>query len=119
MHEISFAQNVLDEILKEAEEHKAKRVNRVEIEMGDLALITPEELKSALEMIVNGTIAEGMEVEIKKIPVRVRCDKGHENEIKVERDHHHMMPELKCPECREAVKVLEGRECILKKIIAE
>jgi len=119
VHELSFAQSVLDSILEEAEKHNAKNVKSVEIEMGDLALITAKELESALEMIVDGTIADGMEVEIKKIPVRVRCDKGHENEIKVERDHHHMMPALKCPECGGSVKVLQGQECILKKIIAE
>ncbi|MBU4407051.1 MAG: hydrogenase maturation nickel metallochaperone HypA [Candidatus Altiarchaeota archaeon] len=119
MHELSFAQSVLDSILEEAEKNSAKRVKSVEIEMGDLALVTAKELESALKMIVDGTIAEGMEIKIEKIPVRVRCDKGHENEIEVDRDHHHMMPALKCPGCGGSVKVLQGNECILKKIIAE
>ncbi len=119
MHELSFAQGVLDSILEEAEKNSAKRVKSIEIEMGDLALVTAKELESALKMIINGTIAEGMEISIERIPTRVRCEKGHENEIKVERDHHHMMPELKCPECGGSVKVLQGNECILKKIIAE
>ncbi|MBU4341973.1 MAG: hydrogenase maturation nickel metallochaperone HypA, partial [Candidatus Altiarchaeota archaeon] len=40
MHELSFAQSVLDSILEEAEKNSAKRVKSVEIEMGDLALVT-------------------------------------------------------------------------------
>jgi len=119
MHELSFAQSVLDEILKEAEKHNAKKIKKIEIDMGDLATITARELESALEVIIKDTIAEGMEIEITKIQVRVKCSNNHENEIEVKRDHHHVMPELKCPECGAGVKVIQGRECILQRILAE
>jgi len=73
VHELSYAQALLDEVLKLAEENEAKRVTKIRLRIGELLLINPEQLKFCFKAISSGTIAENAEIEIEFIKPEIVC----------------------------------------------
>jgi hydrogenase nickel incorporation protein HypA/HybF len=70
MHELSIA----DAIVAIAEEHAAgRRVAKVEVKIGHLRQVVPSALQLAFELVAEGTLVEGAELEVEDIPVRVAC----------------------------------------------
>lgn len=75
MHEMSLTRNVLDVVLDEANAAGATRVQAVRVTIGDLRDIVEELFEGLFSHLARGTIAEGAELEIVRIPVTVRCRK--------------------------------------------
>jgi hydrogenase nickel incorporation protein HypA/HybF len=120
MHEFSIAVDVMDNAIEEAKKHNATRIKEISLEIGRLALINPEQMKFALETLSTETIAEGVMIELEILPLRVECAEKHVNELDLEgEDLYSIVSKLRCPECQGKVEVLGGRECILKRIVAE
>lgn len=59
MHELSFAQQVLECVEHEAAVWPGSRVTRVRMRSGALLALEPASLRFALECISAGTVAEG------------------------------------------------------------
>src|SRR5947208_16263808 len=70
MHELSVASAVLGIVERHAD---GRRVARVELKVGHLRQVVPSALELAFELVAHGTLAEGAELEIEKVPVRVAC----------------------------------------------
>jgi hydrogenase nickel incorporation protein HypA/HybF len=120
MHEFSVASGIMDSVLEEAEKHGAKKVTKIVLEIGQLSMISVEQLVFALEILSEGTLAEGAEVDCRVLPLKIECDKKHVSEIMPEkRDVYSLTKKLKCPVCGDAAKPLGGRECMIKEITAE
>lgn len=75
MHEMSLTRNVLDIVLNEANAAGATRVQAVRITIGELRDIVEELFEGLFAHLARGTIAEGAELEIVRVPVTVRCRK--------------------------------------------
>ena len=70
MHELALA----DAIVAIAAEHAhGRRVARVEVEVGALRQVVPDALAFSLELVASGTAAEGAELVLEEVPVRVEC----------------------------------------------
>lgn len=69
MHEMSFAEEVLDVVLREAAAYPGARVSRVRVRVGSLLAIEPASLRFSLEAISLDTPAAGACVEIIEQPV--------------------------------------------------
>jgi hydrogenase nickel incorporation protein HypA/HybF len=70
MHELALARAVVAIV----EEHAAgRRVARVELEVGRLRQVVPDALAFSFELVARGTAAEGAELAIEEVPVRVEC----------------------------------------------
>lgn len=119
MHELSLAASIIESAVGAAKNNNASKVKKIYLDVGGLLMVNPEQLRFGLEVLSKDTIAEGMEVDIKKIPVKVKCASGHVSTLDPEINPLHNAPLLRCPECKAKVEVLGGRELILKKIIAE
>ena len=127
MHEFSVATDIIENAIEEAKKHNATRIKEITLEIGKLAMINPDQMKFALELLSGETIAEGADIILKVLPLRVKCAKKHINEIDeldIERDDlyarlYTIANELRCPECNGKVKIIGGRECTLKRIVAE
>jgi hydrogenase nickel incorporation protein HypA/HybF len=82
MHELSIA----EAIVAIAEEHaRGRPVAKVEVKIGHLRQVVPSALSFAFELVVEGTILEGAELEIEEVPARIACrrctTKGHVTEF--------------------------------------
>lgn len=120
MHEFSIAEDILNAVLDEVKKSKASRIKKIHIEVGELMMANLEQLEFALKSLSSGTIAEGMETDLKTVPGKFKCDNNHVNEIGIGgEDLFLALASLRCPECGSPLRVLSGRECVLKRIVAE
>ena len=77
MHELSIAQEIIENTIKSAQEHNTKKVESITLEVGKLLMLNPDQLKFGLEMLSKDTIAEDMKIEIKFIPAKIKCKNNH------------------------------------------
>lgn len=122
MHEMMFAQKIIDE----AERAGAKRAAKVEI--GELCEITASELREGLQRLSSGVLdpsqiigkgvllnsgaGSGIEFEVKEVLSNIKCSCGYEGRAEVfERGHGYCL--FRCAKCKKSgkeVEVLEGGE---------
>lgn len=104
MHELAIADAVLQLVLREAGPF---RVERVGMRIGQLRQVVPASLRFGFELCAGGTNADGAQLEITEVAVRVTCAHcGAESEPSA-------FP-LQCSQCggRE-VRVLRGSEMLV------
>jgi hydrogenase nickel incorporation protein HypA/HybF len=101
MHELSLAEAIVGICCEHA---RGRSVVKVELRVGRLRQVAPDALAFAFQLIAEGTPAEGAELEIEDVPVRVSCAScGVESEIAA-------FP-LACAACgRHGVDVVAGEE---------
>ena len=119
MHEFSVTSQIVENIIKEAERHKAKKVVQVNLAIGKLTFLGIEQVRFAYKLLVKGTIAEKSKLIIKEKDGMVKCGKcGYEGDFKYENDpiYHVPTPTLKCPKCENIVDIVEGKECTIESI---
>jgi hydrogenase nickel incorporation protein HypA/HybF len=120
MHDVTAAQRIASTVLQAAREQGAERVERVEIALGAMTMIDREQLEFWLEQVFRGTVAEGAEVQIEQLSLRVRCGEcGYEGAVEVPEDPiYHLMPYVpECPECSsDELEVLGGDACVVQSI---
>ena len=119
MHEFSMTSQIVKAVLEEAEKRGAKKVLEVHLIIGKFTLLGAEQVRSSYKMLIKDTIMEGSKLFIKHKGGRVRCDKcGYEGPIKFKDDpiYHISYPTLSCPKCNSPARIIEGRECLIKKV---
>ncbi len=106
---MSFAQTIVENVLRLAEEKKAKKVRGVVIELGELLLINPEQLEFCFQVASHGTIAEGAELELKftkPVIECLMCGKKYSEPIAI------------C-ECGGIIKVEGGKDMLIRRVEME
>ena len=73
MHELSIAQALVEQVEQVVAAEGAARATKVMIAVGALSGADPEALRSAFPLVAEGTTAEGAELIVEWVPVRVRC----------------------------------------------
>lgn len=119
MHEFSFTSQIVRNVLAEAEKHKAKKVAEVHLIVGKLTFLGLDQVQFAYEVLTKGTIMEGSKLIVKEQEGVVRCSQcGYEGDFKYHDDplYHVPMPTLKCLQCGNLVKIIAGKECIIKNV---
>ena len=105
------------EVLKIIQEHlpsdQALKVTKVNLKIGKLTAIIPDTFKFCLEVITKDTRAQGAEIIIEEVPLRVQCENcGAETELEE--------PFFLCPKCESPkLKILSGRELFIESIEVE
>ena len=110
MHELSITEHLLNDCIREASARHASRIRVIRLCIGHLRGIVPDCIQIYLDMLAEGTIAEGARIESETLPVKVHClDCGSEGEIT---PHH-----LQCPHCGSLkLKLLSGKEFYIKSL---
>ncbi|HUL13793.1 MAG TPA: hydrogenase maturation nickel metallochaperone HypA [Methylococcaceae bacterium] len=110
MHELSLCEDLLEQVLAIAREHRAQKVAGITVRIGPLSGIEPLLLESAFSIGRVGTLAAQAELIMERQPVRVLCGScGAETEAGVSR--------LLCGICGgNDTKLLSGDELILASV---
>jgi hydrogenase nickel incorporation protein HypA/HybF len=120
MHGLSLASGLVERALKSIEKYPVKWVRKIEVEVGELAGIGPEELRNGFSVAASGTVLEDAELMIKIKPAKIRCIScGYVGPVAPGHGGHlNISP--RCPRCMGAgVEVLEGKGILLKNLDAE
>ena len=73
MHELSIAQDMLDIALRTAEQRGATRILALNAKIGEWSTVEPDALDFAFEVLRRGTIADGAQLRIERIPLSCTC----------------------------------------------
>jgi len=73
MHELSITQNVLNIVTKHAQAAGARRVTTIRLVVGQLTGFVDDSIQFYFDMLSPGTLAEGAELIIQRVPARLRC----------------------------------------------
>lgn len=104
MHELGIMTGVMDAVDKSAKQAGATSVLKVSLSVGEMAEAIEDALRFAFEVLTEGTVSQGAELEIVMIRPKSRC---LECGAEYEHDRFHML----CPECNSfATKLIAGRE---------
>jgi len=123
MHDFSISRAIAQRIVKEAKERGARKVIEIELEIGELTFLSPEQLTFWLEELFKKTIAQSSHIIIKKIPPHLKCRHCHyQGELAVEEDpsYHYVLPHFFCPRCgSDCIEIDRGKECSISRIRVE
>jgi len=111
MHEFGIATDIFSVVDQTARENKAKKVLSVTVEVGQLAMINPEQLKFSFEIITDEGPYAGAELIVETVPAVARCKCGFEGRLGDE--------DYVCPKCGGMYELLEGRGICVKNIEVE
>ena len=113
MHELAITQSILDIAQKAAEEHGAKQVKSVRIMLGQYSGVVPQCIQYYFDVISKDTIAEGAVLDIRRLPVVIRCNVC-QKESRIDRLH------VSCPLCGSTdLKLIQGREFYIESLEVE
>ncbi|OZG72923.1 hydrogenase maturation nickel metallochaperone HypA [Hahella sp. CCB-MM4] len=110
MHELSLAEDMRDLILEKAEKDGFRKVEKVWLEVGELACVEASAMEFCFSAVMAGTPAQGAKLEIISIPGEGECHQCH---------HRWRVQELYdcCPECGSfGARIIQGREVRVKSI---
>lgn len=111
MHEHKIGRSIVEEAVKQG----GGKLNKIVVECGSLAHLPASDMAFVLE----GLVAEDVEVEVIEKPALVRCsDCSFEGEPSIEL-HSHDATVFFCPNCGSVPEVLDGLDIILKSIEVE
>ncbi len=107
MHELAICQALIDQVEGLARDNNAQVVKTIWLNVGPLSGAEIPLLKHAYPLAVAGTIAEGAELIIEAMAIRVRCKTcGEESEATANR--------LLCAECGDYhTELISGDEMVL------
>jgi hydrogenase nickel incorporation protein HypA/HybF len=113
MHEVSIAQGLMKILEDETKKHGVSRVTKVKVRIGTLSAVVPDALTFAFEVVSEGTVAQGAELNIEVVQAKGRCDKCN---IDFDVDECIFL----CPHCSGvAAEIVCGKELEVAEIDAE
>ncbi len=114
-----MADAIVKTVIEVAEKNDAIEVFEVTIEIGELTMLNPEQVKFILEVLSENTILEGATFNIEMIPPKIKCPCGYRGTIQAEKLDHYT-PFIECPSCGGSdFKITAGRECNIRDIKIE
>lgn len=113
MHELALCQALMNQVESIAAERNASSVVSIVVGMGPLSGVEAQLLKHAYPVASAGTVAEGAELVIENLPVRVKCTQcGNESDV--------LPNKLVCKDCGDwRTTLLSGDELMLMRVELE
>ena len=109
MHEMMVAHSLIEAISQEAQKRQAKPI-RAKMSCGQLNAVNDEVLSFAFEAVADGTLCEGMTLEIEHKPLQAKCG-ACDRTFVIE------LSDARCPNCdREDFALLPDAPIILEEI---
>lgn len=109
MHELSVAYDIYATARRAAQEHHATQVSKVFVEIGEMAMINPEQVEFLFQTIAqDDEVFAGVQLECTVVSVLSRCSCGYEGEER-----------FICPRCGALPEMIRGREVVVTNIEIE
>jgi hydrogenase nickel incorporation protein HypA/HybF len=109
MHELSVAYDIYATARRAAQEHHATQISKVFVEIGEMAMINPEQVEFLFQTIAqDDEVFAGAQLECKVVSVLSRCSCGYEGEER-----------FICPRCGALPEMIRGREVVVTNIEIE
>lgn len=113
MHELSITQSMLDLVLDEAKKAGAKRVEKINLVIGEMSGIVGESVEFYFGFLSQDTIARGATLSFKNTPTQARCRECGELFTFKEMD-------WSCPRCQNSnIEIVAGNELYIESIEVE
>jgi len=110
MHEMSIAQSIVDIVEKELTSHGVEQLKAVNITVGKLAAVVPEQLAFCFSMITIETNLAGATLNIREVPIGYTCSACGEEFTSGEMS-------IVCPRCGDTnIGLTSGRELSIESI---
>lgn len=107
MHEFSIVNALLEMCEKNAKEHNASKITKVEIKVGKLSGVEPHLLETAFNTFKEETVCDGAEFVMQIQDIVVRCQ-SCQNETTLSQN------EFICPTCKSTeLSIIDGEEMFL------
>jgi len=122
MHEFSAMQSIVNTILEKCKENRVEKVEKIILAIGKLTFLGKEQLMFAFEVLSKGTVLENAKLEIEDIDPEVQCEKcGYTGKIEYEDNelYHVSLPLFRCPKCAANVRIIHGKECVIRSMRVE
>jgi len=119
VHELSITMQIVESVLGEAKKHGAKKVTEVHLIIGKMTFLGIEQVRFAYRILTEETIMKSSKLLIREKDGAIECPNcGFKGALEFEDDIMYHVPTLvlKCPECGEAAKIVEGKECTIESI---
>ena len=119
MHELAMATQLVENVLEEAKKYDAKKVAEVHLTIGKLTFLGVEQMRFSYDILTKDTIMKDSKLIITEKDGVIECQScGYKGKVPIEVDpaYHVPVPTLRCPKCREAAKIVEGKECTIMSI---
>lgn len=120
MHEFSVMGQIVNAVLHEAKKHNVKSVDEVHLEIGELTFLGHEQMKFAYQVLTEKNILKNSKIIINEKKAKIKCSQCNYNG-KLTYDYdpsfHFSLPRFTCPKCNSLVEIVEGKECIISRIV--
>ena len=111
MHEYSIVQSLFDRIHEAARERGAVAVRRVRVQIGEIAGVDVELLRTAYDLFRVRTICENAPLDVDAVATRWTCPEGHGDITRG--------CALVCPDCSRPARLAAGDEIVLEQLELE
>lgn len=110
MHELAICQALMNQVESIAAERNASSVVSIVVGMGPLSGVDAQLLKHAYPVASAGTVAEGAELVLQNLPIRVKCSRcGQESDA--------LPNKLVCKDCGDwRTTLISGDELMLMSV---
>jgi hydrogenase nickel incorporation protein HypA/HybF len=108
MHELSIATDLINTAIATAKQNNALKVLSVTVEIGELAMVNPEQLAFMYEVLTEENMLKGSKLIIVNVPAVMECQNcGYKGPVE---DKY----TCACPKCGLTLRAIEGRDICLK-----
>jgi hydrogenase nickel incorporation protein HypA/HybF len=113
VHEYAVTKNIFDIVMREAENNKASKVQKVRIVIGDMSAIIADSVSMYFELFSTDTIAQDAILEFVRVPAELYCKNCDKNFEKPKKG-------FLCPDCCiDGTLTNRGKEFYVESIVLD
>ena len=113
MHELTITQNMLDLVLKQAQESGSKKVEKINLVIGEMTGVVDRSMQFYFELLSKDTPAQGAVLIFRMVPLQAKC-----RDCGTSFDFNEGVGE--CPQCHlYNVEIISGNELFVESIEVE
>ena len=116
MHETVIAQQVVRVVQAEMDQRGASGCKAIDIDLGQLEGLNPQELQAAFDLEAANTLLDGAVLRVSLVPATAVCPSCKAAKpFELPTGHGHELPRALCPDCGAALELRGGRGFVVRR----